>query len=100
MEPNEKVLEKVNHVDQEKSTSSINQDYYDEALNEPREEESLHRGLKARQISMIAVSVFLSAPSSYSQLCQAGRSCRDWVDHWLRNGSQTGWTSWCVLCWK
>ena len=56
MESDEKkALEKVNHVDQEKSTSSINQDYFDEALNEP--EESLQRGLKARQISMIAVSV-------------------------------------------
>lgn len=52
-----KALEKINHVDQERSTSSINQNYYDEALNEPRQEESLHRGLKARQISMIAVSV-------------------------------------------
>jgi amino acid permease len=70
MESDEKkALEKVSHVDQERSTSSITQDNYDEALDEPRQEESLHRGLKARQISMIAVSVFLSAPSSYSQLC-------------------------------
>jgi amino acid permease len=53
-----KALEKVNHVDQERSTSSINQDNYDEALNEPLQEESLHRGLKARQISMIAVSAY------------------------------------------
>jgi hypothetical protein len=69
MESDEKkALEKVSHVDQERSTSSITQDNYDEALDEPRQEESLHRSLKARQISMIAVSVFLSAPSSYSQL--------------------------------
>ena len=51
-----KALEKVN----QERTSSIDQDYYDEALNEPPHEESLHRGLKARQISMIAVSEFLS----------------------------------------
>ena len=56
MESDEKkALEKADHVDQERSTSSINQDY-DEAFNEPHQEESLHRGLKARQISMIAVS--------------------------------------------
>jgi amino acid transporter len=40
---------------QEKSTSDITHEYYDETLHEPRKEESLHRGLKARQISMIAV---------------------------------------------
>jgi len=52
-----KALEKV----EERGISSIDQDYYDEALNEPPQEESLHRGLKARQISMIAVSKFLSS---------------------------------------
>jgi amino acid permease len=31
--------------------------FYDEALAEPPKEESLHRGLKARQISMIAVRI-------------------------------------------
>ncbi|KAF8163259.1 dicarboxylic amino acid permease [Crassisporium funariophilum] len=50
MEYNEK------HVDQEKSTSPTESPaYYDKELEEPPEEESLHRGLKARQISMIAL---------------------------------------------
>ncbi|KAF8959041.1 amino acid permease/ SLC12A domain-containing protein [Flammula alnicola] len=45
----------VDKIEQEKSSSSIDRDYHDEALNEPPEELSLHRGLKARQISMIAL---------------------------------------------
>ncbi|KAF9464654.1 dicarbixylic amino acid permease [Collybia nuda] len=40
---------------QDKSTSDITHEYYDETLHDPRKEESLHRGLKARQISMIAL---------------------------------------------
>jgi len=36
-------------------TDRVDPNYYNEELDEPREEESLHRGLKARQISMIAV---------------------------------------------
>ncbi|KAF8654054.1 hypothetical protein AX16_003589 [Volvariella volvacea WC 439] len=39
----------------EKSSSSIDQDYYDEVLHEPPADKTLHRGLKARQISMIAL---------------------------------------------
>ncbi|KAF8188432.1 amino acid permease/ SLC12A domain-containing protein, partial [Pholiota molesta] len=48
----EKVENKV--IDKDKSFSSVDE-YYDENLNEPVPEESLHRGLKARQISMIAL---------------------------------------------
>lgn len=40
-------------------SASINNAYYDEDLNEPSQDDTLHRGLKARQISMIAVRVFL-----------------------------------------
>lgn len=42
---------------EEKSASGSIHEYHDseEASNEPPKEESLHRGLKARQISMIAV---------------------------------------------
>lgn len=45
---------------QDKSASNSTHEYhdYDETLHEPRKEESLHRGLKARQISMIAVCFF------------------------------------------
>jgi yeast amino acid transporter len=39
------------------ASSSGENAFYDEALVEPRKEESLHRGLKARQISMIAVCI-------------------------------------------
>jgi len=45
---------RADYIDKEKS-SSINE-VYDEAFIEPPPEETLHRGLKARQISMIAVS--------------------------------------------
>jgi len=37
------------------SNSAIDQEYYDEGILDPPKEETLHRGLKARQISMIAV---------------------------------------------
>ncbi|KAF8894571.1 dicarbixylic amino acid permease [Infundibulicybe gibba] len=39
----------------ENSSGSFGHEFIDEALNEPENEESLHRGLKARQISMIAL---------------------------------------------
>ena len=45
--------EKV-QVDAEASTTSVDHSYNEEYV-EPSQEESLHRGLKARQISMIAV---------------------------------------------
>ncbi|TFK76493.1 dicarbixylic amino acid permease [Pluteus cervinus] len=45
--------EKNNQV--EKSASSIEQVGYDDVLNEPPADNTLHRGLKARQISMIAL---------------------------------------------
>jgi amino acid transporter len=47
----------------EKSASDITPPtgkYYHEDLNEPPKEESLHRSLKARQISMIAVCISMS----------------------------------------
>lgn len=53
MDP-EKYIDKSPHG--ERSFSS-GDEYYDENLNEPAPEESLHRGLKARQISMIAVGI-------------------------------------------
>jgi len=37
------------------SISAVDQEYYDEGILDPPKEETLHRGLKARQISMIAV---------------------------------------------
>lgn len=37
------------------SVNDVNNGFYDEDLREPPAEETLHRGLKARQISMIAV---------------------------------------------
>ena len=37
------------------SASDITPEHYDEAFLEPPKDESLHRALKARQISMIAV---------------------------------------------
>ncbi|TFK42627.1 dicarbixylic amino acid permease [Crucibulum laeve] len=40
---------------EEKSSSSVDREFYNEALDEPPPEQSLHRGLKARQISMIAL---------------------------------------------
>ncbi|CAA7271742.1 unnamed protein product [Cyclocybe aegerita] len=45
---------KVDVIDKEKSASFIDQED-DQALREPPAEETLHRGLKARQISMIAL---------------------------------------------
>ncbi|KAF5381028.1 hypothetical protein D9615_003914 [Tricholomella constricta] len=43
---------KIGH---ERSDSSISNAYHDETLHEPPIEKTLHRGLKARQISMIAL---------------------------------------------
>lgn len=43
-------------VDQEKLASPTEQSFNHEEYSEPPPAESLHRGLKARQISMIAVS--------------------------------------------
>ncbi|KAF9480121.1 dicarbixylic amino acid permease [Pholiota conissans] len=48
----EKIEDKI--IDREKSLSSA-EEYYDETFQEPTTEETLHRGLKARQISMIAL---------------------------------------------
>jgi amino acid transporter len=39
----------------EKESSSLDRESYDDVLDEPDKEHSLHRGLKARQISMIAL---------------------------------------------
>lgn len=39
----------------EKASSVVESDFHNEALHEEPKEETLHRGLKARQISMIAV---------------------------------------------
>jgi len=47
-------------VDQEKSASTVESFEGDNVLEEPDPEQSLHRGLKARQISMIAVCVFIA----------------------------------------
>ena len=43
-------------VDREKLASPTEQSFNNEEYSEPPPAESLHRGLKARQISMIAVS--------------------------------------------
>lgn len=48
-------VEKVS-ADQEKLASPTEQSFNNEEYREPPPAESLHRGLKARQISMIAVS--------------------------------------------
>lgn len=47
------------------STSDIAPQYYDEVLHEPPKEDSLHRGLRARQISMIAVHVSVLGTSKF-----------------------------------
>lgn len=47
--------------DHEKSFTSVDE-YCDDNFNEPMEEETLHRGLKARQISMIAVGTLKPFP--------------------------------------
>ncbi|KAL0946953.1 hypothetical protein HGRIS_013110 [Hohenbuehelia grisea] len=49
---NKEYDEKANVRD---SASTVNNEFHDEALRDPSQEESLHRGLKARQISMIAL---------------------------------------------
>jgi amino acid permease len=86
----EKVENKV--IDQDKSFSSVDE-YYDENLNEPVPEESLHRGLKARQISMIAVSTlsFLWL-ASYSHI--AGWGGGYWADHRFWDSIGARRTSW------
>ncbi len=50
--------------DREKSFASVDE-YSDDNFNEPASEETLHRGLKARQISMIAVGTFKPFPTIY-----------------------------------
>lgn len=52
--PSEKITPMVMKSE---SSSSEENAFYDEALAEPPKEETLHRGLKARQISMIAVRI-------------------------------------------
>ncbi|ESK96929.1 dicarboxylic amino acid permease [Moniliophthora roreri MCA 2997] len=48
--------EKLKHSDSSVKSSSIEADeVYNEELHEPPKEEALHRGLKARQVSMIAL---------------------------------------------
>lgn len=63
--------EKLKPVVQEKGSSSISSDAVDidndpNHLHDPRAEDTLHRGLKARQISMIAVSSQYRCPQSSS----------------------------------
>lgn len=49
------------------SASDVTPQYYDEVLHEPPREDSLHRALKARQISMIAVCVCIFSSQSFDR---------------------------------
>lgn len=77
-----------------KPASSLEQSF-DENLHEPPPEESLHRGLKARQISMIAVRCSPLQRNQNLRVLEnvARRSCRNWSHHWIRYRAQERWST-------
>lgn len=76
------------------SNSDVGRDFYDETLQEPPADETLHRGLKARQISMIAVRGSEQLGRTRLKGITAWRCCRDRSYYWIRNCTQKRRAPW------
>jgi len=88
---NEKVSEKEASFDAFDNSEDLN-----EELREPtKAEETLHRGLKARQISMIAVSLsIVSVGKGHSAHSRVARwRSRYWPYHWFWYRFEAWWPS-------
>jgi hypothetical protein len=71
MEKNEKSRDKV----------FAGESHNEEELIDPPKDKTLHRGLKARQISMIAVSLLKIRERPYLDPISARWSHRNWLDY-------------------
>ena len=92
MSLNEKNIEKV-----ESASSREDEDELDLTLHDPKAEDTLHRGLKARQISMIAVSPkgYLTRSIPAHNICALLARWCSWNGpyHWFWYRASTRWTA-------
>jgi amino acid transporter len=74
--------------------------YDREELNDPPPQESLHRALQARQISMIAVRPCCVPTIAPLTPVEVGRSRRNWPNHWFGDCSRSRRSAWSAarLC--
>jgi hypothetical protein len=109
--------DKEKALQHDQSASDITPQIYHEDLHEPPKEISLHRGLKARQISMIAVCVSVLSSQNFGrdfchssaallgQVLSSGQALRSGEEghlvfflHWLSASPLTNLRSFSGLC--